>query len=359
MSSQATVTIDLDAVEQNFALVRETTPRAKIMAIIKADAYGHGAIAVAKKLKDADAFGVSRVSEAVKLREAGVGEPICLLEGVLDKDELNLASVYELQVVVHSQYQLDLMQRHGARRQVWLKVDTGMHRLGFPIDAAEKITRDPSARSLLGFMTHLANASDPRSEQLQEQLAQVELLRAMPGVKGRLSLHNSAGILSLPRIEADWVRPGLMLYGASPMDDLTPRSGLHPAMTFTAPVIAVNHLKAGDSVGYGSLWTADSDTDVAVIAAGYADGYPREVSPETPVLIGDEMMTLVGRVSMDMICVRLPKSHHVAPGDRATLWGGALPIEKIAASANTIAYTLMTGVSSRVPRIHRGGLRHG
>ena len=359
MSSQATVTIDLDAIEQNFELVRELSPASNIMAIIKADAYGHGAVAVARKLAQANAFGVARVSEAVKLREAGVGTPICLLEGVLDKDELNLASVYELQVVVHSQYQLDLMQRHGARRQCWIKVDTGMHRLGMSLTAAEKLAREPGGPALLGFMTHLADASDPGSPALQDQLGRIEVLRAIPGVKGRLSVKNSAGIIGLPRLEADWVRPGLMLYGASPMDDLEPMSSLHPAMTFTAPVIAVNRLKAGDSVGYGGLWTAASDTSVAVIAAGYADGYPREIAPGTPVLIGDEMMPLVGRVSMDMICVQLRDGHRVAIGDRATLWGGGLPIEKIAASAGTIAYTLMSGVTSRVPRVYRGRVNNG
>lgn len=353
------MTIDLDAVEQNLQTVRSLAPGRKVMAVIKADAYGHGAIAVAKKLTAADAFAVGRISEAVKLREAGIGNPICLLEGVLDKEELNLASVYEFQVVVHSDYQLDLLKQQSARRQIWIKVDTGMGRLGLSLDELKKLERSWASQSVLGYMTHLADAGSPDSALMEKQLGRIDTLRRLIGPGKNLNIANSAAILRYPNLDAAWVRPGLMLYGASPMEDLAPISSLYPAMTFTAPVIAVRSVKQGESVGYGGLWIAKEDTEIAVIAAGYADGYPREISAGAPVLLGGDEVPLIGRVSMDMICVRLAKGHHIAPGDRATLWGAGLPIERVAACADTVPYTLMSGVTARVPRFYRGGIRRG
>lgn len=354
-SRQVTALVDLDAISSNFNLVRHHAPNSCAMAIMKADAYGHGAIRVAQSLPAADAFGVARVSEAVELREAGIGQPICLLEGVNDREELNLASIFELQVVIHDQSQLELLERSGARRKIWLKIDTGMGRLGFSPETVPEVLASLGKQTLLGVMTHLSEASDPSSTKTDLQLMRLQEVIGnleQPGAK-TLSIANSAGILGHAASLADWVRPGLMLYGATPFDDLKPMDELHPAMTFSAPVIAVHTVKAGESVGYGGIFTAAEDTRVAVIAAGYADGYPREIAQGAPILLHGERRKLVGNVSMDMICVELEPSDVVQPSDRAVLWGEGLAIEEIAALCGTIPYTLMTGVSSRVYRHYR------
>jgi len=363
-SKQATAIIDLDAIRHNFDQVKQRAPSSKVMAVIKADAYGHGASKVAEALGNADSFGVSRVSEAVKLREAGIGQPICLMEGVNDPEELNLASVYELQVVLHTREQLEMLVSRGARRHVWVKVDTGMGRLGFSIEETPSVLKKLGHQGLLGLMTHLADASDRRSVVTGQQIARITALANGLDVPGSqvLSILNSAGILALQNPPGDWVRPGLMLYGASPFDDLNPVASLHPAMSFGAPVIAVRTIRQGESVGYGGIWTADKDSTIAVIAAGYADGYPREIAQGAPVLINGVRYPLVGRVSMDMICVQLATSYSnqaplVKVGDRAILWGDDLPVEEIADKAGTIPYTLLCGVSARVNRQHRGNSR--
>ena len=355
VSRQATAHIDLDAVAHNFSYVSQLAPSSQIMAIIKADAYGHGAIRVAKKLKDADAFGVARVSEAVKLREAGIGTPICLLEGVMDKEELTIAGIYELQVVVHSEYQLDLMAAQSARRSIWLKVDSGMGRLGIRIEDLPNALKKLGRKKLLGLMTHLANAGETNKTRTESQIDRIKEIAARLPFTGAdvLSIANSAGIIQDAGSRTQWVRPGLMLYGASPLDSLQTVDELHPAMSFSAPVISIRQVKQGESVGYGSIWTAEKDSRVAVIAVGYADGYPRETRQGTPVLINGNRRGLVGRVSMDMICVRLEDEDQVAPGDRAVLWGEGLPVEEIAGCAGTIAYTLLSGVAPRVSRVYR------
>jgi alanine racemase len=355
MSNQATAIIDLDAIRYNFDQVKQLAPVSKVMAVVKADAYGHGAIKVAQALDTADAFAVSRISEAIKLREAGVGQPICLLEGVNDLEELNLASVYELQVVLHNREQLELLATRGARCHLWLKVDTGMGRLGFSVEETPSVLQKLGHQELLGLMTHLANAGDKKSITTGRQIARITSLANSLNFSGSdvLSIANSAGVLALHHPLGGWVRPGLMLYGASPFDDLDPIPLLHAAMSFVAPVIAVRAIRKGDSVGYGGIWTADKDSTIAVIAAGYADGYPREIAQSTPVLVNGVRYPLVGRVSMDMICVQLGTDHSVKVGDQAILWGDDLPVEEIADKAGTIPYTLLCGVTERVNRQHR------
>jgi alanine racemase len=364
VSKQATAIIDLDAIRHNFDQAKQRAPASKVMAVIKADAYGHGACKVAEALGSADAFGVARVSEAVKLRESGIGQPICLLEGVNDPEELNLASVYELQVVLHNREQLELLTNRGARRHVWVKVDTGMGRLGFSVEETPSVLHKLGHQGLLGLMTHLADAGDKRSIMTGRQIARITSLANGLDVPGSevLSIANSGGLLALHNPPGDWVRPGLMLYGASPFDDLNPIPSLHPAMSFGAPVIAVRTIRQGESVGYGGIWTADKDSTIAVIAAGYADGYPREIAQGAPVLVNGVRYPLVGRVSMDLICVLLDSSHSkkvhsVKVGDRAILWGDDLPVEEIADKAGTIAYTLLCGVTARVHRQHRSNSR--
>ncbi|MFP6793466.1 MAG: alanine racemase [Pseudomonadales bacterium] len=358
-SRQATAIIDLDAIRHNFDQAKQRAPASKVMAVVKADAYGHGASKVAQALVGADAFGVARVSEAVKLRESGIGQPICLLEGVNDPEELNLASVYELQVVLHNWEQLELLATRGARRHAWVKVDTGMGRLGFSVEETPSVLQKLGHQGLLGLMTHLADAGDKKSTTTGHQIARITSLANSLDVPGSevLSIANSGGVLALHNPPGDWVRPGLMLYGASPFDDLDPIPSLHAAMSFGAPVIAVRTIRQGESVGYGGVWTADKDSTIAVIAVGYADGYPREIAQGAPVLVNGVRYPLVGRVSMDMICVQLDMAHSVKVGDRAILWGDDLPVEEIADKAGTIPYTLLCGVTARVNRRHRGNSR--
>ena len=358
-SRQATAIIDLDAIRHNFDQAKQRAPASKVMAVVKADAYGHGASKVAQALVGADAFGVARVSEAVKLRESGIGQPICLLEGVNDPEELNLASVYELQVVLHNWEQLELLATRGARRHAWVKVDTGMGRLGFSVEETPSVLQKLGHQGLLGLMTHLADAGDKRSTTTGHQIARITSLANSLDVPGSevLSIANSGGVLALHNPPGDWVRPGLMLYGASPFNDLDPIPSLHAAMSFGAPVIAVRTIRQGESVGYGGVWTADKDSTIAVIAVGYADGYPREIAQGAPVLVNGVRYPLVGRVSMDMICVQLDMAHSVKVGDRAILWGDDLPVEEIADKAGTIPYALLCGVTARVNRRHRGNSR--
>ena len=359
MSNQASVIIDLDAIRHNFDQVKQRAPGSKVMAVIKADAYGHGASKVAQALDAADAFAVSRISEAVKLREAGVGQPICLLEGVNDSEELNLASVYELQVVLHNWEQLELLATRGAPRDLWVKVDTGMGRLGFSVEETPSVLQKLGHQGMLGLITHLADAGDKRSITTGQQIATITSLADNLNVPGSdvLNIANSGGVLALRHPPGGWVRPGLMLYGASPFDDLDPIPSLHAAMSFEAPVIAVRAIRKGESVGYSGIWTADKDSTIAVIAAGYADGYPREIAQGAPVLVNGIRYPLVGRVSMDMICLKLDTAHSVKVGDRAILWGDDLPVEEIADKAGTIPYTLLCGVTARVKREHRGNSR--
>jgi len=357
-SKQATVFTDLSAIQHNFELVSQLAPRSQIMAVIKANAYGHGAVAVADAISDASALAVSRVSEAVQLREAGISGDICLLNGVANREDLNLASIYELQVVVHEEQQLELLSRAGARRNIWIKVDTGMGRLGFTPEQLPQVYGKLSGQKLLGLMTHFACADDPKSDETEIQLKKLRVvsrsLKSLNPAFGVLSTSNSAAIMAHTETCLEWVRPGLMLYGASPMVDLQPDEKLAPAMHFSAPIIAVHDVKAGTSVGYGGIWTATEDSRVAVIAVGYGDGYPREIQSGTQVLLGLERREIVGRVSMDLICIRLELGDEARVGEHVLLWGPGLPIEEVARSAGTIPYTLMCHISERVRRVAMG-----
>ena len=358
-NKQATILTDVSAIRQNFEVVRQLAPNSQIMAVIKANAYGHGAVEVARALPSASALAVGRISEAIKLREAGVDGDICLLSGVTNREDLNLASIYELQVVVHAEQQLDLLAGARARRKIWLKVDTGMGRLGFAPEQLSNVYEKLSGQNLLGLMTHFAFADDPDSNATKVQLSRLQIasdsLKAVHPAFAVRSTSNSAAIMAHSASCLEWVRPGLMLYGASPMLDLIPDPRLAPAMHFTAPIIAVHDVKAGASVGYSGIWTAAEETRVAIIAAGYGDGYPREIQPGTEVLLGSERREIVGRVSMDYICVRLEPSDQAPVGEHVMLWGPGLPIEEIALSAGTIPYTLMCHINERVRRVAMGG----
>ena len=345
MIREATATIHLSHIRHNLALARQLSPGSKVMAVIKADAYGHGAQQVAAALTgDIDSFAVARVKEAAALRQAGIVDPICLLEGVLDQEEADLAAALDLDLVVHAAHHLQLLASADPRR-VWIKIDTGMGRLGFRPESLAEVTGQLTRHQVLGVMTHLSSADEENSAPTRDQLQRLTAVAADYPV----NVGNSAGIVNYD-LNADWIRPGVMLFGASPMNPVAADPRLESGMTLTAPVIAVREVRAGDTVGYGRTWQARQDGWLAVVAVGYGDGYPREIAPDTPVLVNGVQRRIVGRVSMDMITVLLETEQDATVGDTVTLWGEGLPIETVAAAAGTIPYTLMTCVTRRVTR---------
>jgi len=356
---RVTATIDLAAIRHNLARVREYAPQSRVMAAIKADAYGHGAVPIGRALEQAgvDAFAVACLEEALVLREAGLGTPITLLEGVLSLEEAEQAARLNLQVVVHGFWQLQLLQRLPPERPLtlWFKLDSGMHRLGFPPSAAPELLAALQARpawSLAGWITHLACADDTGNAMTQRQVEVFE--RSLQGLPGPRSIANSAGLIAWPQARADWVRPGLMLYGASPMPGQTGADlGLRPAMRVESRLIAVHELEAGETVGYGATFRCPERMRVGVVAVGYADGVHRILPTGAPVLIHGQRVPMVGRVSMDMITVDLRALPQAQVGDTVTLWGPGLPAEEVAGWAGTLAYELFCGLTNRVHFVHQ------
>lgn len=326
------------------------------MAVVKSLAYGHGQVPVARALQGhVDALAVARMEEGAELREAGIDCPLVVLEGPLTQDQTALAARYELQLVLHHDHQLELLRQHvGAPLACWLKLDTGMHRLGFVPERAQQLLHEldgmPAVASVQ-LMTHLANADDTADATTTAQLARMQ--QACEGLPNACSVANSAGILAWPDSHADWVRPGLMLYGASPLIGKTAEQlDLQPVMTLHAPLIAINQLQAGEPVGYGGTWHAPEAMPLGVVGIGYGDGYPRHIGNGAQVLINGRRAPLAGRVSMDMITVDL-RGIQAQVGDRVTLWGEGLAADEVAGWADTIAYTLFCGVTARVQRRYR------
>ena len=359
MIPRVTATIDLAAIRHNLQVVRSTAPGTRVMAAIKADAYGHGAVPVARALTGAaDAFAVACLEEALVLREAHVKVPVALLEGILSMEEAKLALRHDLEVVVHDHWQLEMLEAlpQGARVALWIKLDSGMHRLGFPLADVPRLWRSVQARpdwEFRGWLTHLASADEPGSATTREQVD--AFTRALAGLPGARSIANSAGLLAWPETRADWVRPGLMLYGASPLPGKTgAQLGLKPAMRLESRLIAVREYAAGAAIGYGGTFRCPDAMRVGVAAVGYADGYHRSIGTGTPVLIGGRRVATVGRVSMDMITVDLRGAPDAKVGDAVTLWGPDLPVEEIAQHAGTIAYELLCGLTQRVRFVHAG-----
>ncbi len=324
------------------------------MAVIKANGYGHGLTDVATVLEDADAFAVASLEEAVQLRESGCGKPVILLEGVFSATELDAVRVHGLQPVVHDQRQLEWLaaQTGPASLDVWLKIDTGMHRLGIApaqTRAFHARLQDCSCVRRIGLLTHLACADEPAHPRNQVQLAAFDA--AVVGLDGECSIANSAALMRLEATRRGWVRPGIMLYGASPLQEsIGPDLGLQAAMSLDSELIAVRRIEAGEPVGYGAAWTSERECLIGVVAIGYGDGYPRHAPAGTPVLVNGRQVPLIGRVSMDMITVDLGSVPDAAPGDPVQLWGPRLPIDTVARHAGTIAYELMCQVTGRVAR---------
>ena len=329
------------------------------MAVIKANAYGHGIVAAARALAGADAFAVARIEEAITLREAGCERRIVLLEGVQDLQELEQAARYELEPFVHHPEQIAMLESwRGAHRfRAWLKIDSGMGRLGFrPAEVPAAATRLAACASLVqpsNLVTHLADAENRDGAATRAQLE--AFARSTAGLPGERSIANSAGLMAWPEARADWVRPGIMLYGISPFPDSTGAElGLRPVMTLETRVISVKPVEPGDRIGYGGTFTATRAGRIAVAAAGYGDGYPRSAANGTPVAINGRPAVIAGRVSMDMLTIDVTDLPGVAVGDGVELWGPAVPVERVAASAGTIGYELTCRVSRRVPHDLRG-----
>lgn len=344
--------IDTPALRANLAVARRMAPRSRVLAIVKANAYGHGLVPTALALGDADALGVARLEEGLALRSAGVKGAIVLLEGVFDAEQMAAAASADFELVVHNPQQLALVADWtGPQRfTIWLKVDTGMNRLGFRADEfAVAYRRISSCKGVacLRLLTHLANADVVADAATAEQLQLFEAVTS--GLTIERSAANSAGVLSWPGSRLDWVRPGLLLYGVSPLPGKVAGDfGLRPAMTFTSTIIGTRRVLPGERAGYGGRWTARRVSTLAIAAVGYGDGYPRHMANGTPVLVNGERAPLAGRVSMDMIAIDVTDLPPAKVGDPVVLWGEGLPAEEIAPHAETISYELLCGVSQRV-----------
>jgi alanine racemase len=361
MSRAAQAIINLSALTHNLQRAKAAAPSAKTLAVIKANGYGHGIVRVAKALvSDADSFAVASLEEALELRDAGIHKPIVLLEGFFDASELPTILQHDLNIVVHHHSQLEILRKTkpvNAKLNVWLKIDTGMHRLGFATENAKTVWNELKANTLVSsitLMTHLANADDQQDSYTDVQLER--FAQCTDDLPAPRSIANSAGILGWPSTHGDFNRPGIMLYGSNPFNSGTGADvGLKPVMTLQTQLIAVHHFKKGEPIGYGGTWKCPQDMPVGVAAIGYGDGYPRHAGSGTPVLVNGKRAQLAGRVSMDMIGIDLRNTPDAQVGDSVILWGEGLPIDEIARCASTISYELMCGVTQRVKFVEING----
>lgn len=343
--------IDLAALAHNLGVARVAAPRSRVLAVIKANGYGHGMSRVARALRGADGFAVLSVEEAARLRGEGYTHPIVLLEGFFHPDELPEIARLRLRPVLHRMDQAETLARAFLehRLDVLVKIDTGMHRLGLPparLPAALELLRACPNVAGITLMTHFACA-DEESVGVAAQLEQFR--ECVAGASYPVSLANSAALLRYPETHGDWVRPGILLYGVSPFAGQTGADlGLLPVMSLETRIINTRRIRKGEAVGYGANFVAERDMHIGVAACGYADGYPRHAGTGAPVLVEGRLTRTLGRVSMDMLCVDLTPAPHAHVGSPVTLWGGDLPVEWVAASAGTIAYELLTAVASRV-----------
>ena len=376
----ATAIINLSALKHNLAQIKALAPTAKVLAVLKANAYGHGLERIAQALftdqndsanqheaaAKADAIAVARIDEALALRSSGITQAIVLLEGFFDAKDLAILAVNNLQTVIHNQQQLAaiLAGNISSPLKVWLKIDTGMHRLGINPQQFSSFYRQLTAcknvQKGIVLMSHLGCADDQTSQTTVEQIATFQ--QVTHSCNDERSLANSAGICAWPDSHYQWVRPGLLLYGISPLpfapsvengdDNALIREKINavvqPVMTLKSSLIAVRELAAGESVGYGGVWQSKEKTIIGVVAIGYGDGYPRHARNGTPVLVNDRRVPLIGRVSMDMITVNLGVNAQEQVGDVVTLWGEQLSVAEIAECASTIPYELLCNITRRV-----------
>ncbi|MBV6285608.1 alanine racemase [Pseudomonas aegrilactucae] len=349
--------IDLQALRHNYQLARELTG-AKALAVIKADAYGHGAVRCAQALEgEADGFAVACIEEALELRAAGIKAPVLLLEGIFEASELALIAEHDLWCVVHSLWQLEAIEQAGLTRPitVWLKLDSGMHRVGLhPKDyhsAYQRLLASGKVARIV-LMSHFARADELDSPASSEQVAVFDAARQ--GLSAEISLRNSPAVLGWPQVPSDWVRPGIMLYGATPFEvDQAQARRLQPVMTLESKVICVRELPAGEPVGYGAKFVSPRPTRVGVVAMGYADGYPRLAPTGTPVRVAGKRSQLIGRVSMDMLCIDLTDVPEAGLGSPVELWGKHVLASDVAIQAGTIPYQIFCNLR-RVPLVYSG-----
>ena len=349
---------DMSAMRSNLALARTMMPGARVWAVVKADAYGHGLGNAFKAFEQADGLSLVELDRAIMLRELGWQKPLMMMEGMFSFDEVDTFQRYQLQPVIHNQAQLDMLQHaSGAPLHVHLKVNSGMNRLGFApaqVQQAYQRLQAMPVVSGISLLTHFANAENP-SASLTPQLQLQRFQECTEGITAELSLSNSAAVLLRSQIQCDWIRPGVMLYGGTPGAATAQSFGLKPAMTLQSELISVQQLQPGDSVGYGSVFTADKAMRIGIVACGYADGYPRHAPTGTPILVNGVRTRVLGRVSMDMLSVDLSEILDAEIGSKVILWGDGLPIDEVAAAAGTIGYELMCAVAPRVRRETREG----
>ncbi len=350
--------IDLEALRHNYAQACRRAGSARAMAVVKADGYGHGIARVAGALSDrAPKFAVATLEEAMAIRKAALSQPVVMLQGVHEAGDLELCSRHLFEPVVHSERQLDWLTRAQTRPAFWIKVNTGMNRLGFlPKELGRVMGRLQAMGArpdMQGFVTHLACADDVASPMTGEQTLRFEQATA-PWPELMRSIGNSAAHFIPGQPLYHWSRPGIMLYGGSPLQGKTGQElGLKPVMSLQAPLISTRVVAAGETVGYGAGWVASKATRMGMVAVGYGDGYPRHAGTGTPAAVNGKRIRLIGRVSMDMLAVDLDQAPDAREGDMVELWGETVAVDEVAACAGTIGYELLTGVTARVPREYR------
>ena len=352
-------TISHRALQHNLAVVKNYAQHSRVMAVVKANAYGHGLINVAHALNDANGFAVLGLNEAIDLREAGFSQTILLLEGVFSFTELAIVASFGLDIVVHSVPQIEMLERTHLIRSIniHLKMNTGMNRLGFtPSEYLNAFQRLQACKNVheITLMTHFATADEELGIATPLQVFK----KATQELSQPVSLANSATILRYPEAHADWVRPGIVLYGASPISG-TPaiEFNLKPVMTLTTEIISVQTIEAGESVGYGNRFTASKTTRVGVVACGYADGYPRHASQyatnenklDVPISVAGKLTKILGRVSMDMLFCDLTDIPEANIGAPVELWGNQVSVDAVAEASGTVGYELLCAVAPRVP----------
>jgi len=349
-----TAVIDLNILRNNFDIIKKMAPHSKVLAMVKRNAYGHGAIKVAKTLESkADAFGVACLAEAINLFDAGIKKPIMLLKGFLDEEELLIVDKCKFETVIHNEEQLNLIEKTKLTNplHVWLKIDSGMHRLGFQRSLAEKayqrLIGNKQVVKPFKLMTHMSDADCPERPKTANQLA--EFFRITTNFQGEKSIANSATIITHKDAHADWIRPGITMYGCSPFADKTVLEyGLEPVMTLESSLITIQNLAPGETVGYGSTWTAPEQMLAGIVNTGYGDGYPRISVTPPEVMINNKTAKLIGRVAMDMMNIDLRTVPNAKVGDRVILWGKDFPIENVAPHLGTVSYELFCQLTARI-----------
>lgn len=352
MTRPIQATIHSAALQHNYHLLKARAPHSQAYAVIKANAYGHGLVRTAQALADADGFALLEIEQAQVLRELGFDLPILLLEGVFEPEELTICAEQDFRVAVHSEQQLVWLEnaRLAHPLRVCLKLNTGMNRLGFVAERAPELVRRLSANPnvlSITLMAHFATADEP-AKGIDWQLARFRAATA--GLNLPVTLANSAALFDYPQAQGEWVRPGIMLYGASPFADRSALSlGLQAAMSLTSRVIGIQAIEPGATVGYGATFRAEKPMHIGIVACGYADGYPRHAPTGTPIMVAGQRSQLIGRVSMDMLALDLTGIPAAQPGSPVELWGCNLSIDEVAAAAGTISYELMCAIAQRVP----------